>query len=314
MSAAATVSTGRNFYTPLDGGSERNSLFSRNFGGLMPHLNNVPKGLVPQLVHPLDFPVPLPDPPMNPTLSLPHVSATWDAPPTLTRAANLDALDVYGPQMKGWAEAAVKYGNDAGVDPDLVLAMVLQEGAPLRTGYRGAPGTDRNLLVALQNPSTYKAGLAPDGESVGVAYDWARLDAAMAGITKHDDDAGNSIGLTNLKLHPFLEVTERYSAFPDKLALSDLINNDDLDIKVTAYNLKMLYTDAANLAIPEVRARQPLDQFLGSAYNAGGTAENALGVAAGTYGFTGGEREHGSSTLGVVQVADQILYGSGAYK
>ncbi|MCU1639895.1 MAG: hypothetical protein JWN03_170 [Nocardia sp.] len=291
---------------------------TRNFGGLVPHLNNASMGLAPQLGQPFRLPVPLPDPPMNP--SLPHTNATWDTPPTVTTTVNLGKLDQYGSQMKGWAEAAVKYGNEAHVDPDLVLAMALQEGAPLRTGYRGARGTDRNLLVALNNPSTYPAGLAPYGEEAGEAYDRARLAAALLGVTKHDDDSGNSIGLTNMKVGPFKEVINKYpDEFPQgERALGDLIGNDDLAMKVTAYNLKMLYEGAATQATSGVRAT-PLDQFLGSGYNAGGKLERSQDVASGHGHFSGendntGETEHGRSTLGVVQVADQILYGSGAYK
>jgi hypothetical protein len=155
-------------------------------------------------------------------------------------------LDKYGPQMKGWAKSAVKYGNEAHVDPDMVLAMAL----------------------------------------------------------------------TNMKVDPFKEVISKYpDEFPKgERAVGDLIGNDDLALKVSAYNLKMLEEGAASHAKPKVRARGPLDQFLGSGYNAGGTLGRSLDVATGHTAFLPNEVEHGESTVNVVAAADQILYGSGAYK
>ncbi|MFX0574846.1 hypothetical protein [Nocardia nepalensis] len=215
--------------------------------------------------------------------------ATWETPaPTLT-AADLRALDQYGPQMKSWATLAVKYGNEAGVDPRMALAMVLQEGAPLRTGLEG------NLYSALQDPSTYHPN--PNGPEAGILWDKARLDASGLGIDKHD--AGNSIGLTNQKKGPFDEVKAKY---PDQFKgqeWSDLVGNDDLAIKAAAYNLKMLNDDAASQATAAVKASQPLDQFLGSGYNAGGMVDRSLGVAARGDTFQPSEVEHGQSTLSI---------------
>jgi hypothetical protein len=230
--------------------------------------------------------------------------ATWDTPaPTLT-AADLGALDQYGPQMKAWAMAAVKYGNEAGVDPRLVLAMVLQEGAPLRTGL------ENDLYKDLQNPSTYHPN--PNGPEAGILWDKARLEASGMGVDKHGK--GNSIGLTNQKQDPFNEVKARYPNQFKGQEWSDLVGNDDLAIKAAAYNLKMLNDSAASQATSAVRASQPLDQFLGSGYNAGGTMGRSLRVANGQDQFLSNETEHGQSTLSVVNLANQILCGSGAYR
>ncbi|WP_278260474.1 hypothetical protein [Nocardia sp. AG03] len=60
--------------------------------------------------------------------------STWNTPAPKLTAVDLKALDAYGPQMKTWAMLAVQYGNEAGVDPRMVLAMALQEGRPFAQG------------------------------------------------------------------------------------------------------------------------------------------------------------------------------------
>ncbi|MEV6065165.1 hypothetical protein AB0L82_01320 [Nocardia sp. NPDC052001] len=256
----------------------------------------------------------------------PHVAATWTAPPTPTTAVDTGALDKYGPQLTSWAKEAVKYGNEAGVDPDLVLAMALQEGAPLRLGLEGSAGEKSNLYTALDDPSTFKSRINPNGAEAGVLWDQARYNASQVGadkstweklkhghiLTMFQDDPGNSLGLTNMKKDQFNEVRNRYPQLQG-YEYKDLIGNDDLAMKMTAYNLKMLYDGAASQAPQQLRTT-PLDQFLGSGYNAGGTLGRSQGVATGGSNFLPNEVEHGQSTVNVVRYADQILYGSGAYK
>ncbi|MGW4535393.1 hypothetical protein ACWEOI_31020 [Nocardia sp. NPDC004340] len=247
--------------------------------------------------------------------------ATWKTPvkPQPLTEADLNALNQYGPQMKRWAMLAVQYGNDAGVDPRLVLAMALQEGAPLRSGLEGDFYPELN---DSRGPSAYQPHSGV-GAAAGLAWDEARLNASRLGVDKNG--AGNSIGLTNQKQGPFEEVKAKY---PEKFKgqeWSDLVGNDDLAMKAAAYNLKMLNDDAAVQATPEVRASQPLNQFLGSGYNAGGMDARSLSVAEqhlvpGQNGapvtdtFTPSEEEHGRSTVDVVRLANTILCGSGAYR
>lgn len=235
---------------------------------------------------------------------------SWYSPAAKLTAVNLGALDAYGPQMKSWAELAVKYGNEAGVDPRLVLAMALQEGAPLRSGLGS------HFYDDLQGgPSTYKPK-SENGIDAGNIWDSARVKASELGIDKNG--AGNSIGLTNMKVTPFDEVKAKYPEQFKGKEWSDLVGNDDLGMKAAAYNLKMLNEDAATQATPEVRASQPKDQFLGSGYNAGGTWERSLDVATGAGAFQEDDQhhevEHGKSTVNVVALADTILCGSGAYR
>lgn len=270
----------------------------------------------------IDLPDPVPGP-WNPRGR--HPQADWNTPTTPTYTLNTDNLDKYGPQMKRWAMLSAKYANEAGVDADMVLAMVLQEGAPRHTGYRGDPGSGRNLLEALEHPETYDPHDTV-GPLVGLGYDLARMEEWWRGNTKHpeDPDVSNSIGLTNLKLDAARDAARSYPEHFKGVSFADLIANDELDIKLTAYSLKMFKEKVAPFATPEVKG-MPFNQFLSSSYNAGGTLKHSLAVARGEAWFTGtpqnpakdgsNETEHGQATIGkVLDVADQILYGSGAYK
>ncbi|MFD3506755.1 hypothetical protein [Nocardia sp. NPDC058666] len=242
-------------------------------------------------------------------------TSTWTDPAVSLAAVDLSALDAYGPQMKTWAILAVKYGNEAGVDPRMVLAMALQEGAPLRSGL------NKDFYKALEgDPSSYKP--LAEGPNRGAAYDQFRYDLSRQGVDK-GHGAGNSIGLTNQKEAPFLETKARYPGQFKDDEWSDLIGNDDLALKSAAYNLKTLQEEAATHATPEVRASQPLNQFLSSGYNAGGTAERSYNVATGSEVFHNGadgknsEIEHGESTVkpgGTFDLANKILCGSGAFR
>lgn len=254
------------------------------------------------------------------------ISIEWDNASTWTKQTvplaeiDLSALDAYGPQMKAWAILSVKYGNEAGVDPRMVLAMALQEGAPLRSGL------GNGMYSALAGePSAYNP--SPSGPASGIMWDKARLDASRNGVDK-GHGAGNSIGLTNQKVAQFNDTKSRYpEEFKDD-EWSDLVGNDDLALKSAAYNLKALQDDAASHATPEVRTSQSLNQFLSSGYNAGGTVDRSLSVASGESHFTNGkspdgtdsesnEIEHGVSTVnpgGTYDLANKILCESGAFR
>ncbi|MFI9505672.1 hypothetical protein [Nocardia sp. NPDC052566] len=251
--------------------------------------------------------------------------STWQTPQAKLSALDLSQLDKYGPLVKSWAIMAVKYGNEAGVDPRLVLTMALQEGASLRTGY---PKDGVNLWDALTNPATFKPN--PDGPAAGALYDEGRIILDKGGISKHwpyafnFDGPGNSIGLTNLKKDPFNEVV---AAYPDKFSgkkWTDLAGNDDLAMQVTAWNLRLINDNAAMAAPDAFKETMPLNQFLGAAYNAGGTFGHAQQVVAGELPFTSGlpGQAKGSDELGhgrasnelTLGIANEILVGSGAFR
>ncbi|MET9213261.1 MULTISPECIES: hypothetical protein [unclassified Nocardia] len=237
--------------------------------------------------------------------------ATWNTPPPTLTAVDLSALDAYGPQMKTWAMLAVQYGNEAGVDPRLVLAMALQEGAPLRSGLGSTFYEDLS-----GGPSTYHP--REGGIGAGTMYDEFRKDTTDLREWQEGrpDGVGNSIGLTNMKEIQFNQVKEKYPSQFEGQEWSDLVGNNDLALKATAYNLKLLTDDAASHATADVRASQPLNQFLSSSYNALGVVDRSRSVAEGDT-FSGTEIEHGYSTVkpgGTFALADTILRGTGAYR
>ncbi|MFE7718657.1 hypothetical protein ACFU44_06405 [Nocardia rhizosphaerihabitans] len=238
--------------------------------------------------------------------------ATWNAPPPTLTAVDPSALDAYGPQMKAWAILSVKYGNEAGVDPRLVLAMALQEGAPLRSGLGSYFYEDLS-----GGPSTYHP--REGGMGVGPLYDIFRTGTTDLREWKEGrpDGVGNSIGLTNMKEIQFDEMKQKYPAQFEGQEWSDLIGNDELALKATAYNLRLLTDDAASHATADVRASQPLNQFLSSSYNALGVVDRSRSVAEEGGLFTKEEVEHGESTAkpgGTFELADRILRGTGAYR
>lgn len=124
----------------------------------------------------------------------------------------------------------------------------------------------------------------------------------------------NSLGLTNMKEAQFDEVKKRYPDEFQGIKWSDVVGNSEVSIKATAYNLTILRDDAASQAIGKVRRRQPLNQFLASGYNAGGTTGRSLQVATGGNPFLSNEVDYGQRAMQSYQLADKILCGSGAYK
>jgi hypothetical protein len=187
--------------------------------------------------------------------------AGWEPSSTTMIPANLSALDNLDPLTKMWATAAVKYGNQAGIDPRLVLAIVLNEGAT-RTHY----------------------GL---GQPYDEFFRWPGRSFRP-----------NSLGLTNMKEAQFNEVKKRYPDEFKGVNWGDLVGNDDLAIKSTSYNLTMLRDDAASQANPSVRLSQPLNQFLASGYNASGQTYRSLSIARDGDTFKANEADYGIRALG----------------
>ncbi|WP_067667693.1 hypothetical protein [Nocardia miyunensis] len=165
--------------------------------------------------------------------------ATWETPGQTLTAADLNALGDINPQVKTWIAASVKYGNAAGVDPRLVMAVVLNEGAT------------RTL------------------QGKGENYDDFRL------LTSGFRD--NSLGLTNMKEGPFNSLKKAYPAQFGNAKWSDLDGNEDLAIKATTYRLKQIQDQYAGRVSPQMRAEVTRNEFLAAVYNSGDSnAQNYL--------------------------------------
>jgi hypothetical protein len=167
-------------------------------------------------------------------------------------------LDKYDPQIKYWAMLAVKYGEEAGVDPHLVMAVVLKEGAT-----RTLEGT---------------SGFANE-------YNW------------------------------FGTFNTVKSAFADQFKVDDWSHlgndNNDLNIKATAYNLKRIEDKFSGQVPNDMKAKYSLTQFLAASYyNAGdnatqGSIDNHATGPAGT--------DYSNCALSWFDQAQSLMCGSGAY-
>ncbi|MQY19483.1 hypothetical protein NRB20_25730 [Nocardia sp. RB20] len=169
---------------------------------------------------------------------------TWEAAPTTLSAVDVSKID---PTLRPWTEAAVTYGNQAGIDPRLVLAIVANEGAT-RT---------------LQGGS----GLSDEYDIGRYLTDPARVAGGYLGIGGNKE--GNSLGLTNMKENTFNDVK---AAFPDQFKNDDwhdLIGNNDLAIKATTYKLKLIENQFGPQVHDDIKSKYTLNQFLAASYNAG---------------------------------------------
>ncbi|MCP2277514.1 hypothetical protein APR09_003082 [Nocardia amikacinitolerans] len=138
------------------------------------------------------------------------------------------------PDVRPWVGAAVKYGNEAGVDPRLVLAIVYNEG-----GNRSDSFLEREMSHA------YDTFIREGGN-------WLRP---------------NSLGLTNIKEDTFNTLKNQYpSEFAGK-EWSDLKSDPDLAIMAASYNLKRIETQWVKEAPDELKQKWTLNEFMAAGYN-----------------------------------------------
>ncbi|MGK8556143.1 hypothetical protein [Nocardia gipuzkoensis] len=182
---------------------------------------------------------------------------TWNSPaPKFTRKRDGNGEDDIDRHVSSWAKDSVKYGNAAGVDPRLVLAIVYNEGA--------------------DTPQELRAG-----------YEYGRW---LENFTT-DKPNGNSLGLTNIKEPAFNKLKERYPAEFGRHEWSDLMADQHLAIKATAYTLKRLQEKLSPKIPSAMKARYSLNEILAAGYNAeeffdltdGYLAKGALGDHASAY-------------------------------
>lgn len=162
---------------------------------------------------------------------------TWDSPPPEFKwkyEGNGEA-ELEG-RVPAWGQDSVKYGSAAGVDPRLVMAIVYNEGGDTPQALR--PGLDLGR-------ETVPRGVLP-------------------GPVNPD---GNSLGLTNMKKPTFDKLKEKYPKEFGDSEWSDLIGNDPLAIKATAWNLRRLKDELGPEIPAAMKARYSLNQILAAGYN-----------------------------------------------
>ncbi|RJO75218.1 hypothetical protein D5S18_17855 [Nocardia panacis] len=157
--------------------------------------------------------------------------AAWEARSPEFTEWDLGKLGNVDPRLKKWAAAAVKYGNAAGVDPRLIMSIILNEGATRTLQGLGEPYDDFRWITSVFRD--------------------------------------NSLGLTNMKEDTFKTVKQAYpNEFRDK-GWSDLDGNEDLAVKATAYNLRRIQDKFDGQVPPEMRANVTRNEFVTAVYNAG---------------------------------------------
>ncbi|WP_225725458.1 MULTISPECIES: hypothetical protein [unclassified Nocardia] len=143
------------------------------------------------------------------------------------------------PTVARWAHYSAMYGNEAGIDPRLVMAIVFNEGADANLTWGGAQGELKDSI--RKSTSTFR---------------------------KMYDGKSNSLGLTNMKEDTFNEVKK---AFPERFAdknWSDLAKDQELAVKAAAYDLKMVKGKWEAQIPAGMKARYSLNQILAAGYNA----------------------------------------------
>ncbi|WP_216894124.1 hypothetical protein [Nocardia alni] len=199
--------------------------------------------------------------------------STWNAAPTQLSAVDPSKLD---PSMRTWVESAVKYGNQAGVDPRLVMAVVLNEGATRNQVLGGVDNTGYDAVRYLGSPFR-----------------------------------NNSLGLTNMKEDTFNSVKQ---AFPDQFKNDDwhdLTGNNDLAVKASTYRLKQIQDNYAGRVPDDMRAKYSFNQFMTAGYNAGDGAMSGIYIPKGSIGPDG--LAYSNRILSRFDQAQSIMCGSGAY-
>ncbi|QBS43803.1 hypothetical protein [Nocardia sp. CS682] len=144
-------------------------------------------------------------------------------------------LEKIDPDVRPWVGSAVKYGNTAGIDPRLVLAIVYNEG-----GYRSDSFIEREMSYA------YDVFIREGGNLI----------------------RPNSLGLTNMKEDTFNELKSKFPAEFSGKNWSDLKEDPDLAIMAATYNLKRIQDQYAGEVPDELKEKYTLDQFLAAGYNA----------------------------------------------
>jgi RHS repeat-associated protein len=187
------------------------------------------------------------------------------------------AVPFFQPYSDKWTAPAEQYGQEAGVDPSLLLAIAMKEtsGKMERMGGEGFP---YQLYQQLSIAGT-DAGAWPHG--------------------------GSSLGVTNIKPETFDTVKKN---FPDQfqgVEWANLAGNDSLDVKATAYYVKYLQRTYVQTASPELRRKYTDNEIIEGIYNTGESAFRSGASVNGTFGPLG--TDYINSTDGYVDQARAML-------
>ncbi|MEV6428791.1 hypothetical protein [Nocardia sp. NPDC051463] len=154
--------------------------------------------------------------------------------------SEMEKLD---PRVRSWVGSAVKYGNAAGIDPRLVMAIVYNEG-----GYRSDSFIENEMSYA------YDVFVREGGNFI----------------------RPNSLGLTNMKEDTFNAVKKQFPVEFAGKEWSDLKKDPDLAIMAATYNLKRIDIKWTSTAPDELKEKYTHDQFLAAGYNSEGNMKAYL--------------------------------------
>ncbi|MFC3960385.1 hypothetical protein [Nocardia jiangsuensis] len=169
--------------------------------------------------------------------------ASWKSPAPKCEL-NPDGLrDHHGANdiVRGWIDDAVRYGNEAGVDPKQVLAVVFNEG-----GNRA----DTQL------------------EQIGSGY-WDAIREILNPIREATSpaDMGMSLGLTNIKEKTYQQLQEKYPDEFGSIPWERVQYDDSFAIMSATYTLKRIQEQYGLRAPGEIQEKYSSNDFMAAGYN-----------------------------------------------
>jgi hypothetical protein len=176
----------------------------------------------------------------------------------------------------------VRYGNQAGVDPSLVLGIAIKE-----SSGRG---------------QIYGYGFNEAFNEVGVF---------LTPLDLWPRPGGASIGITNIKPQVLATVQRAFPGEFKNVQWANLVGNGPLDFKVTAYYAKYIKQKLLPNAPTALRASYTSDQIIEGIYNGGVTNFTQDVVPAGRFGPV--VSSYIDSIAPDVAMAQSVICQSGAY-
>lgn len=189
--------------------------------------------------------------------------------------------------MYAWTPSIVKYATEAGIDPQFLLSVLMIE-----------VGRSQDM-VPIDN-------LMQFGQ-------WAADGAGIYGPMKQalgKGDSPPSLGWGNIQEDAFDETVAGHGRALGDVEWTDLMGDNDLSIKVTAYRLRDLQDIAKRDATPAMRRDYSPEEVAGAMYNIG-TENFSEAVAAGNLGKLG--NSYATAVRGNYGTANNVICGSGVW-